>query len=844
MWASRLAAVAVTVPFLVAVTEHYEDIEAWWWTAALAALVGAVFIAAQFAAAQVARVPHGSRLTAAFAALSLVLFALGFMSLEHYRLPHAATDFAVLYLVFFCAACAAQLWRPAGRLVLAVLVVVLILTAIVQAVHLHTFGFAIGPDGYRAMLQSEPAEVVEFAGRFLTAGTLGAMAVALAVAFAAAFGALPVRAPGRGVAWAGVHALAAVAILGGNAALVVPRTLGLAETFAYASEIWEFRAVRKARGERTADLMVAQRGALAGQPQVYVFLVGESLTRNHMSLYGYWRDTTPSLANLAPEMAIFRDVVSPHSHTDQSLELVLTLARQGNGLTFTDPKNYSVIELLRAAGFSTWWISNQNSFGPWDNKVSALARSAEHVHYTGARSGRTVLGPYDEALVEPFAAALRDPAPRKVIFLHVLGNHWEYEKRYPPEAAAFRVLPTAAEVGALRGVHTHPELVNAYDNAVRYHDQLVSRFIEMLRAERKPSVFVLFSDHGENVYGQKGHYWRLFTHDHVEVPLLLWFSPQYAELARDVVKRARANSAAPFALEDLPHLVADLTGLASGVFERDRSPLSAEYQPRPRPLFENTLVYEQADEPILNVRRALDRLTQSRPELRRSLWAHRVDTLGKMMESARTFSGVEIDVVYDAESRSLLVNHPPTPPSGLALDTLLAYAHRLNPQLSVWLDLKNFNETNAARVLEALEQLDRAYAIRARTLVETDHTGPAAAALRAAGYRSSYYLPPSLLAQQASPGVAFSCYGASDVQRAVLARRFAAVSYDWRGRGWVERCLGRFLREQRLPTYVWDLELIASERAVAERFDAERARSYGSVAAVLVPFRSLFDDWR
>ncbi|MDQ5848603.1 MAG: hypothetical protein M3544_06515, partial [Pseudomonadota bacterium] len=89
-----------------------------------------------------------------------------------------------------------------------------------------------------------------------------------------------------------------------------------------------------------------------------------------------------------------------------------------------------------------------------------------------------------------------------------------------------------------------------------------------------------------------------------------------------------------------------------------------------------------------------------------------------------------------------------------------------------------------------------------------------------------------------------SCYGADEIQRSVVARRFAAVSYDWRGRHWVERCLGRFLREKRLPSYVWDLEFVASERRAHQLFDAERARGYAAAAAVLVQFRSPFDDWR
>ncbi len=841
---SAAVATAVTLPFLLALPTHY-DPERPWWNAGLWALMAAILLGVQFAASRMASLAYGARLAGAFGALYLVLALLNFTSVEHYRFDQAVTDLGLLYLIFLGAAIAARVAAPVGRAVLALLALALFLAALVQAVHQHTFGFAIGPDGYRAILQSNAGEALEFAGHYLGAGAIAAASVALVAAIAMAPGILRMRVPGEGFAWGGVFALAAIAVLAGNAGPVGQRLQGFSEAIDYAGEIWEYRAVREARRTRGEDLRVAQHGPLAGQPQIYVFAIGESLTRNHMSLYGYWRDTTPALARLAAEMAVFTDVVSPHSHTDQSLELVLTLANRANGLRYTDATNYSLIEILRAAGFATWWISNQNSFGPWDNKTAALASGAEHVHYTGARSGRMVLGPYDEALLEPFAAALRDPAPRKAIFLHFLGSHWEYARRYPPQADVFREPPGPAEIGALSAAHRKLRLINEYDNSVRYHDQLAAKVVEMLRATRRAAVLTLFADHGESVYGRKGHYWREFTRDHVEVPLLLWFSPEYARLAGDVVARARAGARRPFALEDLPHLVAEIAALRSPVFETQRSPISSAYRtPRARTLFEGTLIYEEADEAAFNARRALARLAAANPGLRASLWAHRVDTLGKMREVAPLFAGAEIDVVFDAERGVLMVNHPPEPPSGLTLETLLDYSNRLNPDLALWLDLKNLNETNAARVLEELNRLDARYAIRARALVETGHTGPAAAALRQAGYRSSYYLPTALVAQSAGAEPGVNCYGAQEVQRAVVARRFAAISYDWRGRRWVERCLGGFVRQRGLRSYAWDLEPVLSDVRAHEALDDERLRGYASRAAVLLPYRTLFDDTR
>lgn len=828
-----LAAAGVALPFAVALTRH-SDAEHWWFDLPLWLLVALIFAAAAFAARRIAGFWRGAWLSAGFSVVFLALALLDSVRAESYTFADPATDLALLFIVFYAAVAATRLSVIAGRIVLLVPLLGLLVPAVLRAGHASSFGSEIGAEGYRAILQTNPGEVLEFLGRFIGGGTFLMAIAAVALALAAAWFALPVLIPGEGLAWSGCFALAAAGVAYENAALVGERFQGYRETVAYMADMSEYRALREARRRPGAQPPgVTQRGPLAGQPQTYVFVIGESLSRNHMSLYGYWRETTPQLARLAPELAVFTDVISPHSHTDPSLERVLTLANDANGLTFADPRNYSLVELLRAAGFTTWWISNQNTFGPWDNKTAVLAHDAERVRYLNQGTGAFVTGAHDEVLLEPLAAALADPAPRKAIFLHFLGNHWDYSKRYPSGRAAFVAPPTAREIGAWRDVHSRRN-IDHYDNAVRYHDHLVAQVIERLRGMQQPAALVMFADHGESVYAGRFHNWREFTRDHLEVPLILWFSPRYLSAAGGTLERARGAARLPFALEDLPHLVGDLAQLDSPLLERVRSPLSPDYAaPKARRVFQGQLVYEEADEPLLNAQRSLKALE----DFKAQLWAHRVNTLGKMMEAVRLFDGVEIDVVFDAATGELLVNHPPQAPSGLTLDQQLAYASRLAPKLALWLDVKNFSEANAAGVVQALKRLDARHSIRGRALVETDHTGPAAALLRSAGFTSGYYLPTALVTSHAG------CDAAADLENMLAARRFAAVTYDFRGRRWVERCLGNAIRRLGLATYTWDVERSLSDRGYPGP-DEDRKRLYPRVAGILLSFRSLFDDYR
>jgi glucan phosphoethanolaminetransferase (alkaline phosphatase superfamily) len=102
----------------------------------------------------------------------------------------------------------------------------------------------------------------------------------------------------------------------------------------------------------------------------------------------------------------------------------LTLADADNRLNYAHGDAYSIVEMLRAAGVETWWLSNQNRFGIWDNYVSALVEAADHVEFVSERGAinRTTL--LDAKLLAPIRRALEVPGDAKVIFVHFKGTHW------------------------------------------------------------------------------------------------------------------------------------------------------------------------------------------------------------------------------------------------------------------------------------------------------------------------------------------------------------------------------------------------------------------------------------
>ena len=119
-----------------------------------------------------------------------------------------------------------------------------------------------------------------------------------------------------------------------------------------------------------------------------------------------------------------RDVIAATSGTVSSFRYMLTPLALDEPLD--DEAAPSVLMLARAAGYKVFWISNQHD--RYINPRFAEEADVQKLLNVGGKRGDRRL---DEALIPEWQAALRDPAPRKLIIAHLLGAHPHYELRYP-----------------------------------------------------------------------------------------------------------------------------------------------------------------------------------------------------------------------------------------------------------------------------------------------------------------------------------------------------------------------------------------------------------------------------
>ena len=325
-------------------------------------------------------------------------------------------------------------------------------------------------------------------------------------------------------------------------------------------------------------------------PTLVVIVVGESCNRNHMSLYGYGRETTPRL-KARQDILVFDNVVSANSNTLYSVMNFLT----ENNMEHHRPLDscIHIFDVLHSTPYRSYWISNQAPIGLWENGVTNLVQNADvktFVNVTSSSSMEsTQTASYDQLLFVPLQSAISDTAKHKVVLLHLLGCHTQYNKRYPNDFALFE------DKGDKRTRN-----INTYDNAVYYNDFIVDSVFSMLKTYSlsHPEIRVsalYFSDHGENVYDEGdycGHnYSDKIPNANVEIPFVLWLSPPQKKYLDAHNYPVTSQLHTPYMIDDLFHTIIDLCGIAIPCFDKTRSFINPDFNStRPR-ILEDGNVY-------------------------------------------------------------------------------------------------------------------------------------------------------------------------------------------------------------------------------------------------------------
>jgi len=298
-----------------------------------------------------------------------------------------------------------------------------------------------------------------------------------------------------------------------------------------------------------------------------VFILGESTNRGYMHLYGYNLPNTPNLDELdaKKEIAVFHDVISPHSTTIASLKVLFTFCDYESPNEWYDYHN--LIDVMQAAGYKTHWLSNQESFGIWGNVAELFAKRSNVHEFTRMRDSREDFGSLDEELFPMIDKAKQQSAAKNFYVLHLMGGHGAYYSRYPYSFAKF------GPQDITRNVSDEKKLVLAqYANALYYNDYIVSSIFDKFRDSE--SLVIYLPDHGETVYDDSelaGHVEENPNRYMLEVPLIIWASDSFKAKHPEKWAAIQAAVNRPYMTDDIIHTILDLTDIKTMEYDPAKS---------------------------------------------------------------------------------------------------------------------------------------------------------------------------------------------------------------------------------------------------------------------------------
>ena len=257
-------------------------------------------------------------------------------------------------------------------------------------------------------------------------------------------------------------------------------------------------------------------------PKNVILIIMDTTRADHLSPYGYERDTSPNLDAFSKDSITFDYAIASAPWTPLSIGTIITgLYPVSHGFIPPDSRDTAEKSVTRLPDALTTMAEALGSHGyqalgitpnPWTTQIFGFGQGYDKYIFRN-RAPADAITKIAEVLYDE-----RDTKRPLFLFVHYLDPHWPYEPPAPFDTKFTGDLK-------FRG-YSREELIhlNQYDGEIAFMDQEIGKFIDFLkkRGAYDNSLIIIIGDHGEQFleHGHLQHGNQLYNEE-VHVPLMV-----------------------------------------------------------------------------------------------------------------------------------------------------------------------------------------------------------------------------------------------------------------------------------------------------------------------------------
>jgi lipid A ethanolaminephosphotransferase len=306
-------------------------------------------------------------------------------------------------------------------------------------------------------------------------------------------------------------------------------------------------------------------------PKLIIMVVGEAVRADHFSLNGYLKETNPLISK--ENIVNFEQMYSCGTSTAVSIPCMFSIYTKSEFNYKRGLDTQNVLDVLNhTQKISILWRDNNSN-----SKGVAL-----RVKYEDYRKPKTNTICTDEecrdiGMLIGLDEYIKEQKNNDIlIILHQMGNHGPaYYSRYDKEFEKFKPVCKTNQLKEC----TKEEISNAYDNAILYTDNFLSKTINFLKKYNNThkSALVYMSDHGESL-GEN----RIYLHglpyfmapeSQIHVASFMWFNNKFKEDSK--IKNLINKRHNKYSQDNLFHTLLGLFEVETNVYKKEMDIINA-----------------------------------------------------------------------------------------------------------------------------------------------------------------------------------------------------------------------------------------------------------------------------